>query len=71
MTQKQQILNHIRLHGKITTIEAVYRYRITRLSARIYELRHDDGYPIGSKRIKKKERGRTIQYDEFYLEESA
>lgn len=71
MTQKQQILNHIRRHGKITTIEAVYRYRITRLSARIYELRHDDGYQIGQTHITKKENGKTIQYDEFYLEESA
>ena len=70
-TQKQQILDHIKEHGKITTIEAAYKYRITRLSARIYELRHDDGIPIDSKRIVKKQEGRTVQYDEYYLRESA
>lgn len=71
MTQKEQIIRHIKKYGKITSIEAVYRYRITRLSARIYELRHDDGYLIGQKHIKKKQNGKTIQYDEFFLEESA
>lgn len=71
MTQKQKILNHIKRHGKITSIEAVYRYRITRLSARIYELRHNDGYPIASKHVYKKSNGQFIHYDEYYMEESA
>lgn len=70
-TQKELVLDHLKHYGKITTMEAIMRYGITRLSARIYDLRHDDGYVIGSKRILKREDGRTIVHDEFYLEESA
>lgn len=69
-TQKELVLNHIKEHGKITSIEAVYRYKITRLSARIYDLRRD-GYNIISKRIVKKSDGRVVQYDEYSLGETA
>ena len=38
-TQENQILNHLKKHKFITSWEAIQEYRITRLSARIYELR--------------------------------
>lgn len=44
-TQKEQVLNHLKKNGSITTMVAFNRYSITRLSARIWELRHD-GYEI-------------------------
>ena len=38
-TQEAQILNHLKKHKYITSWEAIQEYRITRLSARIYQLR--------------------------------
>lgn len=37
-TQKSQVLNHMRMHGSITTMIAFKRYGICRLSERIREL---------------------------------
>jgi len=39
-TQLDKIRSHLRIHGKITTIEAFSLYRITRLSEYIRILRH-------------------------------
>lgn len=39
MTQNEMILNHIKKHGSITSMEAFSEYNITRLSGRIHELR--------------------------------
>ena len=41
LTQKQQVLRHMRQHGSITTFIAFKRYKITRLSERIRELEMD------------------------------
>lgn len=41
LTQKQIILDHLKNHGSITSIEAIEKYRITRLSDRIFNLRND------------------------------
>jgi len=38
-TQENIILNHLKKHKFITSWEAITQYRITRLSARIFELR--------------------------------
>lgn len=45
MTQNETILNHIKKHGSITSMEAFAEYNITRLSGRIHELRAQ-GHPI-------------------------
>lgn len=37
-TQNIKILNHLK-HGSITSWEAIQKYHITRLSARVYELK--------------------------------
>lgn len=39
MTQQDQILTHLKEHGSISIWESITRYRITRLSARIHEIR--------------------------------
>ena len=49
-TQENQILNHLKKHKFITSWEAIQKYRITRLSARIYELR-EKGHNIITKNV--------------------
>ena len=44
-TQKQQVLNHLRSRGSITTLIATRQYQCFRLSERIRELERD-GYLI-------------------------
>lgn len=39
MTQNQKILQHMRLHGSITPLEALRDYGCMRLAARIADLR--------------------------------
>ena len=56
-TQENIILDHLKEHKFITTWEAIQEYRITRLSARIYELR-EKGYQIITKNIT--ENGKTF-----------
>lgn len=53
MTQNEMILNHIKKHGSITSMEAFAEYNITRLSGRIHELRAQ-GYKITSNKEKAK-----------------
>lgn len=38
-TQNEKILEHLRLHGSITDVEAFELYSCRRLSGRIYDLR--------------------------------
>lgn len=47
VTQRQQVLDHLRTQGSITSWEAITLFRATRLSGIIYDLRKD-GYPITS-----------------------
>lgn len=54
MTQTQQILQYMREHGGISTYDA-FGMKITRLAARIGELRHNEGYSIVSERKKSKD----------------
>jgi len=47
-TQKQQVLNHLKMKGSITSADAIVNYWITRLAEYIRELRHKDGENITS-----------------------
>jgi hypothetical protein len=47
MTQKEQVLKHLKRYAGLTTLTAYDRYSITRLAARVSELRAD-GYEIAS-----------------------
>ena len=49
-TQENIILDHLKKHKFITSWEAIQEYRITRLSARIYELR-ERGHNIITKNV--------------------
>ena len=66
-TQKEKIKEHLLDHGKITSMQAFRKYHITRLSARIYDLRQD-GMNIDNRHISKKKRnGERVNYDEYIL----
>ena len=56
-TQENIILDHLKEHKFITSWEAIQEYRITRLSARIYELR-EKGFNIITKNVT--ENGKTF-----------
>lgn len=45
MTQNELIIQHLKLYGSITSMDAFRSYQITRLSGRIHELRQQ-GYKI-------------------------
>lgn len=47
VTQRRQVLNHLKTNGTITSWEAITLFRATRLSGIIYSLRKS-GYPITS-----------------------
>lgn len=66
MTQREEVLSYMMENGGITSMEAFRKLGITRLSARIYELR-ELGYPIENKHITKKHKGVTVTYDRYVL----
>ena len=64
MNQCDLILKHLQTEGKITSFEAFEKYRITRLSGRIYDLK-DKGYDIATNLVTKK----NTTYAEYSLNE--
>ena len=46
-SQEQKVLSHLKRYAGLTTLTAFERYGISRLSARIFELR-EEGYDIVS-----------------------
>lgn len=52
MTQSDIILEHLKKHGSITTWQAIQKYGITRLSAKIFILRKQ-GFKIVNENISK------------------
>lgn len=65
MTQNEMLLHHMRVHGSVTTMEAFSKYGVTRLSARIWELRKA-GHTI-VRMMEKNDNGKT--YARFFLRE--
>lgn len=67
-TQKEQVLDHLRSGQSLTSMDAVRLFNITRLAARIYELRQD-GHPIQDETIVKKSAdGKTQNFSRYYLD---
>lgn len=65
--QTARVLDHMQRRGSITQAEANAAYGITRLSARIWELRHE-GYRIMSSRVSGVNRyGETTYYAKYQL----
>ena len=70
-TQVEQVLDYIKKYGSITPFEAIYELGVTRLSARIYELRHYNNVDIETHSIKFKSRnGRVSSYAKYTLKEN-
>lgn len=66
MTQKEQVIHHLKQKGAITSWEAIQEYGITRLSAKIFDLRKD-GYKIKSTTITKRRGIRVITFAKYEL----
>ena len=65
MTQCEKVLEYMKANGSITTFECFEKLHITRLSARIKDLR-DQGVVITKKRVHKND----THYDVFRLEKA-
>lgn len=64
---KVRILEHLKRYGSITSMQAFHLYGITRLSARIKELR-DMGYNIITHMIEDKNRyDEPVRYAKYVL----
>lgn len=68
MTQTRKILEYMQTYGSISSMEAFRELGITRLSARIYDLRRA-GYQIDTWRVSKKKNGEEIMYFRYYLKQ--
>lgn len=67
MTQEQKILKHLCERGGITSMEAFQMYGITRLSARICDLRRH-GVQISNQKQKARNRdGEVVYFDRYVL----
>lgn len=67
MTQCEKILDHMRLKGSITSIDALREFGCMRLASRITDLKAQ-GYDIMSKMESNKNRyGDTVRYARYTL----
>ena len=68
MTQNEQVLRHLMTAGKLTSLEAIEKYGILRLGARIWDLKKQ-GYPIKTfLRCGKARNGEGMVYAEYRME---
>ena len=67
MSQHDIVLEHLKEHGSIASMEAFTKYYITRLSAVIFDLRAD-GYEIETNMVhKKRKSGEQVHYAVYKL----
>lgn len=70
MTQRERVVNYISKFGSISSLEAFRDLGVTRLSAVIFDLRHD-GYEIcGEMEATKNRFGETVHYMRYSFERS-
>lgn len=67
MTQNNRVLLHMQTHKGISTIEAFELYGVTRLSARIWELRHEGHRIKGESRTGINRYGKKVTYLYYQL----
>ena len=68
MTQNEMILNYLNEFGSITTYESYAELFITRLSARIWDLKHKYGCEFDEEWVTKKNRyGKTCSFKKYIL----
>ncbi len=67
MSQHDIVLEHLKEHGSISSMEAFKKYYITRLAAVIFDLRAD-GYEIETDMVhKKRKSGEKVHYAVYKL----
>ncbi len=67
-TQNEAVKMHMEQHGHITSMEAFELYGITRLSARVFELRWDKGLEIDAETVSGTNRfGHSMSYSKYSL----
>lgn len=68
MNQEQKIINYVERFGSITTLDAFRDLAITRLSARIFNIKNM-GYKVTSIReISKNRFGEDVNYSRYFIE---
>lgn len=66
-SQRERIVDYINIHGSITAAEAFDRLGISRLSARLFELK-DEGYAFDEEWVTEKNRyGEAVSFKRFRL----
>ena len=64
--QRVRVYEYMKEHNGITTMQAYGDLKITRLSARIFDL-NQLGVKIEKEHIVKKKDGERVDYDKYYL----
>ena len=67
MTQEKAVLNHLIENGQITSWEAFAKFRVTRLSAIIFNLRHDGFQIVTVMKTKENSYGNTVNFAEYHM----
>lgn len=68
MTQNEMIIKYLNEHGSITTYESYSKLFITRLSARIYDIKHKYGIDFDEEWVTKKNiYGKTCSFKKYIL----
>lgn len=68
MNQEQKVIDYAEKFGSITTLDAFRDLAITRLSARIFNIKKL-GYKVSSVREKSKNRlGEEVNYSRYFIE---
>ena len=69
MTQCEKIINYMKLHGSITTMDAFMDLGVTRLASRIHDLR-SEGHMIEAETVKGMNRfGDPVHFMKYSLKE--
>ena len=70
-THKDRLVDYLRQHGSITSLEAIRDLGNTRLSATIHTLRHHDKYIIDSDMVEVENRfGGTTKVARYYADKN-
>ena len=70
MTQNEMVLKYLEENGSITTYECYSKLFITRLSARIFDLKKKYGLEFEEQWVTKKNRyGKTCSFKKYILKE--
>lgn len=68
-TQKDMVLKYLQDFGKITSYEAFSELGVTRLSAKIFQLRKEGYLIVGEPKTNTNRYGRLVTFSEYHLVE--